>query len=245
MGVALQFLISRGHRRAAYGYVAMYDWERQRLSDLRELCRASRDAPALCGYRVFRDEDWVPPRPPGLEGLLLSLHRHGPARVRAALGRFVAARAEIVAAFGGEGPRDESPYAGLARYALINPKPELPPARRHGADANLLYSYLGLWPALRFRATALIAPSDTLALSYHVGWLRTAGVAVPRDMSLISFDNSYRYEEQLTSVDFGFDYLGYQAYHTIVGDIPVERDRHGCIAARARVVDLGTVGEIT
>ena len=43
-------------------------------------------------------------------------------------------------------------------------------------------------------------------------------------------------------IDFGFSELGYQAFHTILGDVPTRRERNGTITAVPKVMDRGSVG---
>jgi DNA-binding LacI/PurR family transcriptional regulator len=90
--------------------------------------------------------------------------------------------------------------------------------------------------------TAVLASNDWQGRKLHT-WLTDLGVRVPEEISLLSFDN-YRskYWHPLTSVDFGFDSLGYAAFHTILGDIPIKHDRKGNIKPVARVVHKGSVG---
>ncbi len=66
---------------------------------------------------------------------------------------------------------------------------------------------------IREGCTAILAPNDDRAR--HIYYcLRAAGIEIPRRISLLSFDN---YPELIplpvTTVDFGFGYLGYRAFH--------------------------------
>jgi DNA-binding LacI/PurR family transcriptional regulator len=66
-----------------------------------------------------------------------------------------------------------------------------------------------------------------------MGWLAEAGIRVPEDLSIISFDNVPRASQNgITSVDFGYGYIGYAAFHTFLGLMPVRRTRQGDISAR-------------
>jgi DNA-binding LacI/PurR family transcriptional regulator len=92
------------------------------------------------------------------------------------------------------------------------------------------------------RTTALIVPNDSAA-RYTLLTLGHLRICTPQHLSLLSFDNSLSVQSQpISSVDFGFGYLGYSAFHAILGDVPLSRDRHGNIAATARVVDRGSTG---
>jgi DNA-binding transcriptional regulator YhcF (GntR family) len=90
--------------------------------------------------------------------------------------------------------------------------------------------------------TSMIISRDLYAYRF-IQWLEVAGIRVPRNMSVISFDNDFaRRPTNLSSVDFGFGYLGYSAFHFIMQDIPLKRSRRGDIASRAHVSRWGTVG---
>lgn len=91
-------------------------------------------------------------------------------------------------------------------------------------------------------ATALIAITDTHARAYYV-WLRSMGYDIPGELSLLSFDASPRqlYPWQISSVDFGFGYLAYAAYHLLMGDVPILRTDCS-VAARPRLNHHGSLG---
>jgi hypothetical protein len=92
------------------------------------------------------------------------------------------------------------------------------------------------------RITALIVPNDQDSFRVH-RWLQLAGVAVPRYVSVISFDNYHRFAfVPVSTIDFGFGYLGYMAFHAIMGDIPVRKSRYGDVASRPHVSHRGSLG---
>ena len=83
---------------------------------------------------------------------------------------------------------------------------------------------------------------DRLAREYFF-WFNALGVAMPKDFSLISFDNipeSVFYP--ITTIDFGFARLGYRAAHILIDDIPVHAGRNGVVNSVCTVVDRGSVG---
>ncbi len=89
------------------------------------------------------------------------------------------------------------------------------------------------------KVTAWIAPRDQTA--YHLfWWMQAAGLNVPEELSLISFDN--RNARGVSSIDFGFGYLGYAAFHSIFGIIKLRRNRGGNIPNRPFLLDRGTIG---
>jgi len=90
--------------------------------------------------------------------------------------------------------------------------------------------------------TALIALNDWRAQQYLV-WFRNAGLRIPEDLSLVSFDNTAESETvPVSTVDFGFARLGYLAAHILIGDIPVRADREGNIAGICALMDRGSIG---
>jgi DNA-binding LacI/PurR family transcriptional regulator len=92
------------------------------------------------------------------------------------------------------------------------------------------------------QVTALIALSDRMAREYHF-WLKSVGIAVPENLSIVSFDNSPdSIAFPISTVDFGFSSLAYQAAHLFVGDIRVQADRLGNIASRPRLLERGSLG---
>jgi hypothetical protein len=91
------------------------------------------------------------------------------------------------------------------------------------------------------RLTALIAPDNQWARQYYY-WLKAAGVQIPHDLSLLSFGNDLESQAlPISTIDYGFDTLGYSAIHAILGDIPLSRDQHRSIAARPRVINRGSL----
>jgi len=88
--------------------------------------------------------------------------------------------------------------------------------------------------------TAIIAPNDMVGRSY-LSVLDLLGCRVPEDISVLGFDNWFRFSFfPLSTVDFGLASLGYRALHTILGDIP-DLDREHEIAATPYVEDRGSV----
>jgi len=101
-------------------------------------------------------------------------------------------------------------------------------------------------PFVRFLAagniTALCALCDSMAWEYHV-FFEALGISVPRDISIISFDNEpSSIFFPISTVDFGFTRLGYMAAHVFIGDIPVQAARDGSVASVASLMDRGSIG---
>jgi DNA-binding transcriptional regulator YhcF (GntR family) len=93
------------------------------------------------------------------------------------------------------------------------------------------------------KPTALIGLNDNFAREYYI-WLRALGGDVPRDLSLVSFDNdSDATFFHLTSIDWGFARLAYLGAHIMIGDIPVRADRQGFIPGACTLIDRGSMGK--
>jgi DNA-binding LacI/PurR family transcriptional regulator len=90
--------------------------------------------------------------------------------------------------------------------------------------------------------SALVALNDGMAIEIHL-WLKFAGIRVPRDLSIVSFDNAIDYYHlPISTVDFGFARLGYQAAHVFIGDIPVRSGADGDMPGACTVIDKGSIG---
>jgi DNA-binding transcriptional regulator YhcF (GntR family) len=91
--------------------------------------------------------------------------------------------------------------------------------------------------------TAIIAPVDFDAYHFYF-WLRRAGLAVPQRYSLLSFENMFTplpFPLPITSVDFGFNYLGYAAFHLLFDDMHIRRDRKGSVYSMPRIIRRGSI----
>ncbi len=87
-----------------------------------------------------------------------------------------------------------------------------------------------------------ILPSNYIDAEYMYHWLRFARADIPGRLSIIAFDNyALQNTFPISTVDFGFDYLGYQAFHAIVGDIPVKKSRAGHIPSKPVIHHRGSV----
>jgi len=92
--------------------------------------------------------------------------------------------------------------------------------------------------------TAIIAPNDELARMFY-RWFLVVGIKVPEDLSLLSFDDRVdsAYPYTISSINFGFDNLGFTAFHAILGDIPVKTDKWLSVAAKCRINHYATLGQ--
>jgi DNA-binding LacI/PurR family transcriptional regulator/DNA-binding transcriptional regulator YhcF (GntR family) len=89
--------------------------------------------------------------------------------------------------------------------------------------------------------TAWVAPNDRFAREYYL-WLKSLGVRIPEDLSMISFDNQTNARFfPLSSIDLGYHALGYKAAHLIIGDMHIPAGRHGNIPGPCRLIDRGSL----
>ncbi|MBD3390758.1 MAG: GntR family transcriptional regulator [Chitinivibrionales bacterium] len=142
-------------------------------------------------------------------------------------------------------------FSGISYQALAGIHDTMhqrePAARGARLDAMISDELLGRTPTLRelltdTDVTAVLAANEWLAINYYY-WLTYAGVSIPRDISIVAFDNYRRFmHHPIATVDLKLDELGYLAAHIFSGDIPVRHDRRGNIPARPVFVDRGSLG---
>lgn len=91
-------------------------------------------------------------------------------------------------------------------------------------------------------ATAILCLNDQIAREVFL-WTRYAGLRVPQDLTLLSFDNSVDCRSfPVSTIDFGFARLGYLAAHLLIGDIPVKADATGNVPGICEIVHRGSLG---
>jgi DNA-binding LacI/PurR family transcriptional regulator len=90
--------------------------------------------------------------------------------------------------------------------------------------------------------TALIALNDIMAREYYY-WFTALGIDIPRDCSLVSFDNiPASMLLPVSTVDFGFERLGYLAAHIMIGDLPISANRFGNLPGVCSLINRGSIG---
>lgn len=95
---------------------------------------------------------------------------------------------------------------------------------------------------LRSGATALLSLNDLLACQHYL-WCGAAGIDVPRQLSIVAFDNSPEFEAiPITTIDFGFAQLGYLAAHLLIRDIPLRLAADGEVPGPCTLIERGSVG---
>jgi len=134
-------------------------------------------------------------------------------------------------------------FARSVDGGLRKQRPPLSAWRRRRALCGVLLDAVPSLTGLVSRGcTALVALNQSMAVCTF-DWLRLVGLDVPADISLISFDDYLPLANHpISTVDFGFSNLGYQAAHIFIGDIPVRTDRWGNVAGKPRLVDRGSLG---
>ncbi len=89
--------------------------------------------------------------------------------------------------------------------------------------------------------SAVISPNDYSAY-YLYHWMHSRGVQVPKDISLLSFDNDLLLNLlPITTFDFGLGLLGYKGFHLVFDVLPVKGRTSGAIAATPELIDRGSV----
>jgi len=130
-------------------------------------------------------------------------------------------------------------------HALQRRKPRTMPGTARG---NLSPGdVIGLFPSMkRFLdegVTALLSPNDWLALQHNL-WCAMAGISVPRDLSILSFDNDpLTTVFPISTVDFGMARLGYLAARILSGKREEDAARNGEVPGICLIVNNGSVAE--
>ncbi len=90
-------------------------------------------------------------------------------------------------------------------------------------EQNLILDSSALTPLLlQKNLSALIAVNDEAARRIFL-WCRAAGVKIPKEMSLLSFDPSVGIRPfPISSIDLGQKRLGYKAFHFLLGDMSIQ-----------------------
>jgi hypothetical protein len=118
-------------------------------------------------------------------------------------------------------------YPGMHLFSILE--------SRHTSDIALMRK------VLLTNVTAVIIPNDDMAIRYYQAW-SSLGKRIPEDLSMISFDNRYTLKPfPISSIDFGLDLLGYQAFHYIFGVIPIHCGRRSQIFGTNTLSDNGSI----
>jgi DNA-binding transcriptional regulator YhcF (GntR family) len=136
---------------------------------------------------------------------------------------------------------------------LHKTQPQLyyPPVIDH-YDLSSIWATRFLVRLLKKGATAVIAPNEYHALIiYH--WCAIAGIRTPEDISLMALDSVHApghpygasasiFPFPVSSVDAGYGYLAFQAFHALLRDIPLDAGKKKTIGAKYAFADRGSLG---
>jgi DNA-binding LacI/PurR family transcriptional regulator len=134
-------------------------------------------------------------------------------------------------------------------FKVFDPQPEARTSRTQIHSIQRESSLLSTAPSLyellhRKEVTALIALNDAYAADF-MHRIRAAGMRVPEDVSLVSFDNSLQSQLlHLTSVDFNAQLHGYLLAHLFIKDIPVATTPNGEVPIGSFLSDRNSVVSI-
>ncbi len=134
-------------------------------------------------------------------------------------------------------------HANIIEARLREADPHMSPNKRRRALRDELVGSLPTLSSLVHKGcTAIVTLNQYMGVN-AMYWLLLVGIEPRRDMSLLSFDNIPPLANHpISTIDFGFGNLGYQAAHVLVGDIPVKTDRWGNIGSEPVFIDRGSLG---
>jgi len=131
-------------------------------------------------------------------------------------------------------------YARILRHAGSSNAGR--PVRPAPSSEDVLRNSPSMADLIRRGTTAIIALNDWLAHQHFI-WCHAAGIKVPEQLSIISFDNDpITRVFPISTIDFGFSRLGYLAARTLCGAESPYTDRDGNIPGVCTVVNRGSVG---
>jgi DNA-binding GntR family transcriptional regulator len=145
------------------------------------------------------------------------------------------------------GCRSGNPMRGHIDFLAASLRKSYPNMSRLAFNALLQQKVFASVPSLMSLVqnkdvTAILAPNQWLAVNY-LEWLRVSGIQVPREISLISFDNYYSQSRYpITVIDPRIGDLGYKSAHVLIKDIAVKTDRVGRIVSNPKLIDRGSLG---
>ncbi len=239
VSTALGYLHERGHRCIAFIPDFIGDWQIRRLRLMLEA--AAEFSPRVCIHSAPSQYEHLEEE---VEEIA-RLGKDGPERIRRVIESFVQDGTRHVKNWGHllDDRLLNSSYAGYAAVSRAVRSGECP---REDVELRirLMWGAVGL-TALMYHpdVTAVVAANDKAARNFIMRSLAELGIRVPEDVSLLSFDNQFRETcAPPTTVEFGFFDLGYKSFHALVGDVPVQINRHNEIRAIPFIVDRDTVG---
>ncbi len=214
---AVGYLHGKGHRKWAYCMTRHSDWQQTRAQLLIREAKRKDPSIELCSYLDILCEPDPAQRRRRLFDALKQLRSSPHTSIREAAEKVDPLR-------------------------LLSIAPDIPLAEL-STQERIVRCSLMLYPMLVDSGiSVIISPNDLTARRVHRPCLATLGLKVPQSISMLGFDNSYRYSfYPLTSIDFGFERLGYAAFHLLLQDIPLYPNRSGDVSIRPVVSEKGSV----
>lgn len=126
---------------------------------------------------------------------------------------------------------------------IQHPMSESPHHIIHPSVDNLIWPLPVLSHILKTpTVTSLIMPNAELSVSAYF-CLRALKISLPLQFSLISSEQTPVLQPfPISSIDQGFDTLGYQAFHLFIGDMKLHPDPYGNFIATPLFIDRGSAG---
>ncbi len=237
----LKILNSLGHRRIGYPSFAVEDeWQLRRFYLLKQAAERLDPPPRLVGF--FDASDHILRLGPrGFTRQIEFLFDSGPPIVRTVLSRCIKILQHKLNVFLSK----EEAARLLAEHILDWPRNITLPRdqKRDPLPREILIFYVYSDFIKEEPITALLFPRDGAARNAYK-YLHDFGIRVPRDLSVVSYDNLYdAITLPVSTVDPGGTNLGYRAFHAIFGDIPVvNRKDRNMIIAQPDIDRRGTIG---
>jgi DNA-binding LacI/PurR family transcriptional regulator len=89
--------------------------------------------------------------------------------------------------------------------------------------------------------TAIVFPNQHIATGYYYS-LKTAGIRIPEDFSIIAIDNYPDFApHKISTIDLKLDVLGYNAARVFIGDMPANADKEGSVYPCPVYIDRGSI----
>lgn len=236
---AIQYLYNFGHRSIGFLKNKQVPWVLERENSLRKVCEKF-DGIKFFSYQASPHE-WKYPENENVFRTIDSIISLNLPIVNKSIEFLLENKNELISKYQDYYDAKGHKYDGIAAISST-PDSIQKIDKIYYPSLSIVHAAISLYPVFKEDITAVIAPNDLSARGMHYSWIRNLGIKIPKDLSIISFDNFYRYYPfPLTTVDPGFNSLGYAAFHTIIGDIPIEKDRRNQIWAKPEVVNKGSV----
>lgn len=247
----ISYLLEQGHRNALFVYSPSPNetWQDYRLTRLQEISKTNFESQVqITSKRSLSLNDFNLPIESGLIEDIEYLCKNGSKEIKDSIQKVV--NDKILKTYSLDQYIDKSiadhPHAFLIGVLHMVFKNSYTVLKDQLFHINKIRASLELLPLFKDKKISIIiGQNDKFSRSQLIPWLDILAIQIPQEISLISFDNLYSDAFiPLTTIDFGYDYLGYQAFHAICGDIPVKRNRQGDIESVNKIIDNGSVQKL-